>query len=120
MIPRRETSLVRVTSASCEIATYFLAVALIYAEYFDASKDALIKKFLDASIANLEQDAIANGIYYPWVFLNDAGIDQDPISTYGYGRSREKLVGIAHEFDPLGVFQKNVPGYKLVGEMHAC
>ncbi|KAL9063653.1 MAG: hypothetical protein Q9161_009354 [Pseudevernia consocians] len=95
-------------------------IALIYAEYFEASKDGVVKEFLDASTANLEKDAKANDIYYPWLFLNDAGIEQDPIATYGYGSSRAKMAAIAKKYDPLGVFQKNVPGYKLTGEVHAC
>lgn len=80
----------------------------------------MIKQFLDASTADLEKDAKTNNIYYPWLFLNDAGIEQDPIATYGYGESRAKMIAIANKYDPLGVFQKNVPGYKLTGEMHAC
>ena len=95
-------------------------VALIYAEWFDASLDSVIQRFLDASIASLEGDAKANNIYYPWLFLNDASIDQDPISTYGYGASQAKMVAIAQQYDPQGVFQKNVPGYKLASEVHAC
>ena len=95
-------------------------VALIYAEYFDASSDGMIKQFLDASTANLKKDAKTNNIYYPWLFLNDAGIEQDPIATYGYGKSRARMIAIAKEYDPLGVFQNNVPGYKLTGEVHAC
>ena len=93
---------------------------MIYAEYFDARQDNVIQQFLDTSTANLEKDAKANDIFYPWLFLNDAGINQNPIATYGYGESLPKLVAIAQNYDPEGVFQKNVPGYKLEGEVHAC
>ena len=93
---------------------------MIYAEWIDANMDGIIEKFLDASIKSLEEDAKANDIYYPWVFLNDAGINQDPIGTYGYGTSRAKMMAIAQKYDPQAVFQKNVPGYKLAGEVHAC
>ena len=93
---------------------------MIYAEWFESTIDTVIKKFLDVSVTNLERDAKTNDIYYPWIFLNDAGIDQDPIATYGYGASQAKMLAIAHKYDPQGVFQKNVPGYKLEGEEHAC
>lgn len=95
-------------------------VALVYAEYYDASADGLVQQFLDNSIATLENDAKANNVFYPWLFLNDAGIDQDPIATYGYGVSKEKMLAVAKKYDPRGIFQKNIPGYKLGGEVHAC
>ena len=82
--------------------------------------DDVIKEFLDASIGSLEEDAKVHDTYYPWLFLNDAGIDQDPIATYGYGESRGKMMAIAQEYDPRGVFQNTVPGFKLAGEVHAC
>ncbi len=95
-------------------------VALIYAEYPSASSDAVVQQFLHTSIASLSADAKATNLFYPWIFLNQADANQDPIATYGYGVSKAKMLAIARKYDPRGIFQKNVPGFKLTGEIHAC
>ena len=59
-------------------------------------------------------------MYYPWLFLNDAGITQDPIATYGYGASLPRMREVATRYDPGRVFQRNVPGFKLGGGLHSC
>ncbi|KAL8962112.1 MAG: hypothetical protein Q9193_001432, partial [Seirophora villosa] len=74
--------------------------------------------FTDRVLASIEQQAKARGIYYPWLFLNDAGITQDPISTYGYGASLPRLRAVSRKYDPKGIFQQNVPGFKLGYELH--
>lgn len=101
-------------------SSYHSTVALIFAEWADPADDMIIQRFIDTSRESLEREARENHILYPFIFLNDAGIKQDPISTYGYGASVEKLGAIAKKYDPRGVFQKQVPGFKISGESHAC
>lgn len=59
----------------------------------------------------------------PWLYLNYAAQDQDPIASYG-ADSVERLKAASRKFDPQGLFQRNVPGgFKLfpggggIGEM---
>ena len=53
------------------------------------------------------------GLLHKFVYLNYANQVQDPISTYG----RENVASLraaATRYDPLGVFQRQVPGgFKL-------
>jgi len=44
-------------------------------------------------------------LYYPFVFLNDAGAGQKTLSLYGKGESFQKLVEVSRKYDPSGVFQ---------------
>ena len=94
-------------------------IALYYANWHDSTLDPLIKKWELATIAAVEKDAKARGLYYPWKFLNDAGQAQHPIATYGYGKSLARLRAVSKKYDPKGIFQKNVPGFKLGFELHS-
>ncbi|KAL9578404.1 MAG: hypothetical protein Q9212_005735 [Teloschistes hypoglaucus] len=60
-------------------------------------------------------DALAEqmGLRRPWLYLNYAAQDQDPIASYGTD-SVERLKAASRKFDPKGLFQRNVPGgFKL-------
>lgn len=94
-------------------------IALIYGNWFDPELDPLIKQWTLATIAAIEKDAKRRDLYYPWTFLNDAGQAQDPISTYGYGKSLRRMRAVSEKYDPQGIFQKNVPGFKLGSELHS-
>lgn len=78
-----------------------------------AADDALIKNFLETTIADIETQTKALGIYYPFKWLNNCGMGQSPISTYGGGASLAKMKAVSAEYDPSGVFQRLVPGFKL-------
>ncbi|KAI4126263.1 MAG: hypothetical protein LQ341_006894 [Variospora aurantia] len=93
-------------------------IALIYVTWSDARDDAIVKSFTDRVLASIEQQARARDLYYPWLFLNDAGVTQDPISTYGYGASLPRMQAVSRQYDPRGVFQRSVPGFKLGYEAH--
>lgn len=92
-------------------------VALPYVSWYDPQYDDLMESFLKTVIANIETETKANGIYYPWIWLNDAGLAQDPFPLYGYGSSLPKMKAISKKYDPSQVFQKLVPGFKLDGEL---
>jgi hypothetical protein len=48
--------------------------------------------------------------YNPF-FMNDAGPDQDVMSTY---RDSKKFAALQREIDPKGLFSKRVGGYKYI------
>jgi hypothetical protein len=45
------------------------------------------------------------GLHLPFVYMNDASRDQDPLGSYGPDNIA-RLKAIAKKYDPLGVFQK--------------
>ncbi len=62
----------------------------------------------------IDQKAKAAGLYYPFVFLNDAGPGENPFVTYGGGKSLSRLRQIRQKYDPTQVFQRLMPGgFKL-------
>ncbi|KAI9878975.1 MAG: hypothetical protein M1830_010029 [Pleopsidium flavum] len=95
-------------------------IALIYGYWFDPRDDVKIKQWTDATLASIKKETEGKNLYYPWLFLNDAGQSQDPISTYGYGKSLAKMKAVSKMYDPMGIFQTSVPGFKLGYELHSC
>jgi len=51
----------------------------------------------------------AKGLFEPYLFLNDTGIDQKVIASYGDAQVKE-LVKVSKKYDPKGVFQKLAKG----------
>jgi len=90
-------------------------IALVYALWFDPKQDAIMEEFLSTTVANLDAGSKKSGTYYPFIFGNYAGNTQNPFELYGSGKSLPKLEQIANKYDPQGVFQKLVPGFKLRG-----
>jgi len=57
----------------------------------------------------VEDMAKAKSLFEPYLFLNDAGIDQKVIGSNGDAQVKE-LVKVAKKYDPKGVFQKLAKG----------
>lgn len=86
---------------------------MIYARWADPADDAVIKNFSLAMLEVLDRKSKARGLYYPFAFLNDAGLGQNPYAFYGKGKSLKKMKQISKRYDPTGVFQKLETGFKL-------
>ncbi|KAG4429966.1 hypothetical protein IFR05_014554 [Cadophora sp. M221] len=90
--------------------TIWYAILLTWddTDFDKAINDACKKFFADVTVA-----AKRLGVYHPFIYLNYATKDQDPISSYGAVNVR-KLKAAAKKYDPDQVFQKLVPGgFKL-------
>ena len=75
------------------------AAYLINVEWNNASDDNLVNEFATRCIENLDKAAKAAGLYYPFVYLNDAlGSQKNVFSLYGGGRSLPKLQSIAKSY----------------------
>ena len=94
-------------------STDILAVILIYAYWFHAEDDEIMNKWARAIVESIEKEANERGLRYPFYFLNDASVEQEPFVTYGGGKSLDRLRQIAEKYDPEHIFQKLVPGFKL-------
>ncbi|KAL9034720.1 MAG: hypothetical protein Q9214_006915 [Letrouitia sp. 1 TL-2023] len=66
-------------------------IILIFISWTSAKDDALIKSYTDKVLESINKQAKARNLDYPFRFLNDAGVTQDPISTYGYGASLVRM-----------------------------
>ena len=65
-------------------------------------------------LETIDQRSKAAGLYYPFIFLNDAGPGKSPFVTYGKGKSLLTLRRIRKQYDPAEVFQRLLPGgFKL-------
>ncbi|KAI1401829.1 hypothetical protein F4819DRAFT_496425 [Hypoxylon fuscum] len=93
-----------------------LVVALLTVTWTEACDDALVndaaKKLMDA----IENKAQQLGDLDPFIYLNYADKDQDPISSYGKA-SVDRLRAVQERVDPKGIFTNQVPGgYKIPGK----
>ena len=90
-----------------------LVLCLLALTWDSPADDARVERVacrLDADIVRL---AKARGLWNGWVYLNYAAEWQDPIGGYGL-QNKAKLRAASRNYDPRGVFQKNVPGgFKL-------
>lgn len=79
-----------------------------------SSDDAYLLDFLTSLVEIMESKTRAAGLYYPFIFLNDAGHGQRPFELYGRGTSLPRMRQIAKQYDPSGVFQSLAAGaFKL-------
>lgn len=95
--------------------TESLVVALITVTWSDAADDALVVNAVDALKKQVDEAAAKLGGLDPFVYLNYAGKNQDPIPSYGQ-ESVKRLQQVQKKVDPKKVFTYQVPGgYKIPG-----
>ena len=103
---------------------------LINAKWDNPSDDRVVNEFAKKCIANLDAAAKSAGLYYPFVYLNDATGSEDVFKHYGGGKSLPRMRAIAKSYgmflyitissnhvsltsvaaDPKKVFQILMPG----------
>ncbi|KAI4265899.1 MAG: hypothetical protein L6R38_009101 [Xanthoria sp. 2 TBL-2021] len=91
-----------------------LVAILLSAAWSSASDDAYLLDFLTLLVNSIDSASKTAGLYYQYIFLNDAGKGRSPFPTYGRGRSLPVMKAIAKEYDPKSVFQQLSSGaFKL-------
>lgn len=76
----------------------------------DSARVEAAMKALEAKIRAKEKEL---GIFNEWIYLNYAAKWQDPIQKYG-AANVAFMKGVSKNYDPIGIFQKAVPGgFKL-------
>lgn len=81
----------------------------------NTSDDARILKFNADVLSRIQAEADKKGLANDFIYMNYGSQFQDVIGSYG-ASNKQKLLAIAHKYDPTAVFQKLVPGYfKLEG-----
>ena len=89
-------------------------------QWSEASDDAAINAATQSLLRQAIQYAKSQGQYNPYLYLNYALQQQDPIA--GYGKDNQAFLRrISKKYDPRGVFQKIVPGgFKLYRNDSTC
>ena len=79
----------------------------------DESLDSMMQDARQSFIDTAVNIAKKNNQYFPFVYINYAGSNQDPICGYGADNAAY-LQKVAKKYDPNGVFQTLQPGgFKL-------
>ena len=91
-----------------------LAVFDLSCHWKNAADDALITQFSLSMLQAIDQKSKAACLFYPFVFMDDAGPGEDPFVTYGGGKSLARLRQIRQKYDASQVYQRLMPsGFKL-------
>lgn len=83
-------------------------------EWVNDSDDATVAQFAQDILGQLDQNSKAADLYYPFIYVNDAGMGENPFVLYGNGTSLPKMRTTRQKYDPTSVFQYLQPGgFKL-------
>lgn len=96
-----------------EDRTASLIVVLISVTWFTSEHDLLVSETSQSLLDEINAAAAKLGGLDPYIYLNYAGQDQDPIASYG-AKSVSQLQQVRARVDPNKVFTDQVPGgYKI-------
>ncbi|KAJ4294062.1 hypothetical protein N0V90_007751 [Kalmusia sp. IMI 367209] len=89
-------------------------ILLLSASWSDVESSSLVHQKAESLLGSINAAAQDMGLLRDFVYANYANIVQKPISSYGT-QNKDFLRREAKEYDPRGVFQRQVPGaFKLV------
>ncbi|KAI0154620.1 FAD-binding domain-containing protein [Xylariaceae sp. FL1272] len=92
-----------------------LVSILVLMNWKESTDDGLILGTAEEIIGEIDEDARERGQSVDYKYLNYADSFQHPIKSYGVVNEKF-LQGVSAKVDPLGLFQRNVPGgFKLAG-----
>jgi FAD/FMN-containing dehydrogenase len=106
-----EASLACVEPITFSVTDWWLmnVVDLLWLTWDDVEDTELFDWIGKAFVAELDGVARSVGGDYPYVYLNYAAGNQNPLRSYG-AENLEFMQRVAEKYDPLGVFQEQVPG----------
>lgn len=80
----------------------------------DEADEEFMYSFIRETVAAIEKKTKAAGVYYPFVYMNDAVREQKVFEHYGKGKSLPRMKQISKAYDAEGVFQRlEASGFKL-------
>ncbi|KAH8701257.1 hypothetical protein GQ44DRAFT_744102 [Phaeosphaeriaceae sp. PMI808] len=74
-------------------------------DWFNAADDDKVRGLSIETTNKWEELGKARGSYLPYLFMNDASRDQNPLASYGE-KNLQRLKEIASKYDPTQFFQK--------------
>jgi hypothetical protein len=91
-----------------------LLILNLVTQWQSAADDDTIANWTNSVIELLKKKATALGLYFPFIYLNDAQEGANPFPLYGNGKSLQKLLTTRRKYDKDAVFQDLMPGgFKL-------
>ncbi|CEJ89643.1 hypothetical protein VHEMI05474 [[Torrubiella] hemipterigena] len=91
-------------------------VLWLLSRWNNPSLDDMVSDARQTFLDKANQIAKANGADSPFVYINYAGYNQNPLC--GYGKENvDFLRQVANKYDPSGVFQKQMPGGFKIGNV---
>lgn len=73
-------------------------------DWEDPKDDEVVRGAAIATTEKWAELSAARDLKIPFIYMNDASRDQNPLATYP-AANLEKLKAVAAEYDPHGVFQ---------------
>lgn len=73
-------------------------------DWQDANDDATVRAAPIATSEKWKELGEARDSYIPFLFMNDASRDQNPLASYG-SANVEKLKAVSRKYDPSQLFQ---------------
>ena len=102
-----------VVSDSSQLPSVFILTTIIvyqaYISWQGAQQDSLFQKAGADLVNRIRAYAVSISADNPYLYLDYADNTQDPLASYG-AENVKKMKAAAKKYDPLGVFQKLVPG----------
>ena len=90
-------------------------VVIHLSTWTSAADDAAVQAWTSKTTAALQSAAREQGKLHPFLFLNDAGTDQDVFGGYA-AEKRQQLQDISRRYDPARVLQRLKQGGFKIGE----
>jgi len=90
-----------------------IVLLILSATWNNESDNSFVQRVADTFLASIVSGSKHSGTFNRFIDLNHADRKQDPISGYG-PTSKARMQAVSKKYDPLGVFQKQLPrGFKL-------
>ncbi|KAK2755483.1 hypothetical protein FQN54_006420 [Arachnomyces sp. PD_36] len=78
---------------------------LISTTWSNPEDDETVYEFSRSAAESIQAQNEVLGLHHPFIFLNDAGKDQDPFATYGGENTLARLQSTQDKYDPDGVLR---------------
>ncbi|EKV11537.1 Magnesium transporter MRS2/LPE10 [Penicillium digitatum] len=77
----------------------------MFAQFPDELSQSVIMGTVDSVLANLTSSAKSQGLFLPYIFVNDGGPNQKPLTSFGEKNIKD-IDAVAKKYDPKGIMQK--------------
>ncbi|OTB04274.1 hypothetical protein M426DRAFT_321108 [Hypoxylon sp. CI-4A] len=86
-----------------------LVSVLLLSYWQNAEDDSRMLEMMESALGKIKAETAARGQLVPYVYMNYAFVNQDPVGSYGEA-SKKHLTEVSKKYDPEGLFQTGCPG----------